>query len=328
MPASFRHAVLGGTFDHFHRGHAQLIYEACSNSEKVTIGISLPELSQHKNFQSSIQDFQTRQQSVEFFLRELKVLEKTSIIPLSDIYGTTLTDQSIDAIFVTEDTEKNAELINKKRSDQNMQSLTINVVPFIMADDGKRISSERIRKGEIDRLGSSYSIFFQSKTSYSLPDSLRQQLQQPIGFITKNPDDVREAVDTAPSTITIGDITSLTLVKNDIFPTLAVIDQKSQRQSLPIDEMNTFFAKPDYTLLNPAGTITTSFADILKSAIDYQIPQILKVDGEEDLLALPAILLSPLNALVIYGQKDLGMVVVQITEGKKDYVKNLLSQFL
>ena len=38
------------------------------------------------------------------------------------------------------------------------------------------------------------------------------------------------------------------------------------------------------------------------------------VDGEEDLLALPAIFLAPINSLVLYGQPNQGFVLVKITD--------------
>ena len=43
----------------------------------------------------------------------------------------------------------------------------------------------------------------------------------------------------------------------------------------------------------------------------------LVVDGEEDLLALPSILFAPLNAYVLYGQPNEGIVVVSVTESLK-----------
>ena len=53
----------------------------------------------------------------------------------------------------------------------------------------------------------------------------------------------------------------------------------------------------------------------------------IKIQGEEDLLALPAILLAPLGSVVIYGQKDLGVVVVEVTEEKKEEVKKIINLF-
>jgi len=41
------------------------------------------------------------------------------------------------------------------------------------------------------------------------------------------------------------------------------------------------------------------------------------VTGEEDLLALPAIVLAPLGSVVLYGQYDKGVVINEVTEELK-----------
>ena len=50
------------------------------------------------------------------------------------------------------------------------------------------------------------------------------------------------------------------------------------------------------------------------------------VDGEEDLLAIPAVLESPDNALVIYGQPSEGLVVVTASAEKKSEVRKIVDR--
>lgn len=67
-------------------------------------------------------------------------------------------------------------------------------------------------------------------------------------------------------------------------------------------------------------------------------PVVLEVRGEEDLLALPAILEAPLNAVVYYGQPPIpvwscgpvqsGIVEVVITKEQKKAAQSLLTQFI
>ncbi|NLB75740.1 MAG: DUF359 domain-containing protein, partial [Crenarchaeota archaeon] len=50
------------------------------------------------------------------------------------------------------------------------------------------------------------------------------------------------------------------------------------------------------------------------------------VNGEEDLLTLIAVLYAPQNSFIIYGQPDIGIVVVKATEMKKAEVKQFLNE--
>jgi uncharacterized protein (UPF0218 family) len=60
------------------------------------------------------------------------------------------------------------------------------------------------------------------------------------------------------------------------------------------------------------------------------------IDGEEDLLVIPAIILSPLGSVIVYGQPPMnteagmlkgGIVVVLITNELKKQAQDLLVQF-
>jgi len=51
------------------------------------------------------------------------------------------------------------------------------------------------------------------------------------------------------------------------------------------------------------------------------------IDGEEDLLTLPAILFAPLGSLVLYGHWQHGIIGVEITEEIKQAVKVIIGKF-
>lgn len=51
------------------------------------------------------------------------------------------------------------------------------------------------------------------------------------------------------------------------------------------------------------------------------------VDGEEDLLALPAILFAPLGSLILYGHWQHGIIAVEVNEQMKKKTQNLLNKF-
>ena len=72
---------------------------------------------------------------------------------LEEPYGPTVNDPQIDAIVVSRETEPVADKINKIRQEKGIKPLKIFVIGWVLAEDGKPISSTRIRKGEIDRNG-------------------------------------------------------------------------------------------------------------------------------------------------------------------------------
>ncbi len=109
--------------------------------------------------------------------------------------------------------------------------------------------------------------------------------------------------------VTVGDIVSIETLKAGIPVNLRIVDHRSMRQPLGI---MSFPTQNTYRAKNPAGGITMEAWNAIKQAMKNREAVIL-VEGEEDLLALPAIIESPDCAFVIYGQPSQGLVVVIAT---------------
>lgn len=331
MNMLYQSAILGGTFDHFHAGHASLLSAAFKDSQHVTIGVVQASLSPDKLFPAQLEDYSTRESNLRSYLQDHNLTSRVTIIPISDIYGTSLTDPAIQAIFVTTETKTNAEKINVERQKLGLTPLTIIVVPYALGDDEQIISSGRIRAGEIDREGRSYRQFFLSQSTYRLPESLRPTLASPIGPVFT---DVQKLIGSIPASsliIAVGDIVSLTLKQAGYPAGISIIDYRTERRNLDRSTLQSSFPVTNYSLPNLAGTINPAFAPLFLSALaEYQkshTSQVVVVDGEEDLLALPTILLSPLNTFIIYGQSGVGMVLARVTEKLKSQIKSYLEQF-
>jgi len=64
--------------------------------------------------------------------------------------------------------------------------------------------------------------------------------------------------------------------------------------------------------------------EIIKKAFEMTSPVRLIVNGEEDLLVLPVCIHAPENSVVLYGQPNQGLVLVQITTEIRNKAQTLL----
>jgi pantetheine-phosphate adenylyltransferase len=151
-PYKYRQIALGGTFDHIHRGHKELLARAFQTGECVFIGLTSDDFatSTGKKIQHN---YSERKNALEIFLAEKYPGRKYEISKLEDRFGPGIFTDRIDAIAVSIETHPAVEPANRKRRELGLPDLKVEVVPMTLADDDKRISSTRIRAGEIDSEG-------------------------------------------------------------------------------------------------------------------------------------------------------------------------------
>jgi pantetheine-phosphate adenylyltransferase len=149
----FRKVAVGGTFDEFHRGHKVLLVKAFEIGEHVVIGLCTDAFVEKMGKPHTTASYEERLKELRAFLKALDLSDKAEIVPLNDPYGSTLTDTCIQALVVSEETEKTALKINQKRSEAQLTPLTIVTISMVPAENCKPISTTRIREGEIDREG-------------------------------------------------------------------------------------------------------------------------------------------------------------------------------
>jgi pantetheine-phosphate adenylyltransferase len=144
---------MGGTFDSFHKGHKILIRKAFKVGDKVIIGLTSDKFVSSQKKSHPIDDYQVRKKELVDFLRELDVFERAIIVTLNDSWGPTITDPTIEALVASEETKNTVKEINRLRNESDLDPLELVTVEMVLADDCKRISSTRIREGEIDSEG-------------------------------------------------------------------------------------------------------------------------------------------------------------------------------
>lgn len=332
MKYKYQSGVLGGTFDRLHSGHKELLDTAFNLSKKVTIGLGTQKIYRQKFLAHIIESYKIRELELKKYLQEKKYLSRSEIIPLNDIFGTTLEINSFNAIFVTRITLPNAIIINDQRNIKGLMPLEIIKVPLRKDQSGQAITSERIRLGEIDRAGHVYMNIFRRKFELKLPAHLRQTMRHPIGITITDVLKIKTGKPKEALLITIGDIVTKSLREINVYPDIEIIDFKTRRRPMDKKSLEDYKQKKKKMYNNPPGTIQIEAVNIYKEAIanciSGQVKQRIVIDGEEDLLTLPAILLAPLGSYVCYGQFDLSAVIlVEVTEENKKIIFGLLRQF-
>ncbi len=338
MGFRFKTAVLGGTFDHFHKGHKKLLEHALSIADRLIIGITSDlfvekiknQKSNIKNTKQKFINFEIRRKSVEEFLNNIAP-SRFEIVEINDLFGPTL-DQNFnaDAIVVSRDSKNGALKINEERAKIGLSQLYIEVFPEILAEDGILISSMRIRDGKIDRDGKLYINSKWQLCDLEITDEIRHELKIPFGKLLEkiDPESLRGFEGLV---ISAGDETSKVLNSLSIPVRISVIDFKIAREKrfTNVKELGFSGNEEIIKVISPAGIISK---ELFKTIIAlFKNPsektQIILIDGEDDLSVLPLILASPLGNHIFYGQPQVGIVEIQVNEENKAKIRQIVSRF-
>lgn len=162
-----------------------------------------------------------------------------------------------------------------------------------------------------------------------LPENLRKQLKTPFGILLPNKqvnrNNIRKYLTDKTFLITVGDATTENMLNLDIIPSLQIIDnqeKRKERKSLPVKANTVLSCK------NPAGEITKESITTIKKGFGSKPPVRITVDGEEDLLVIPACIFAPTNAVVMYGQPNEGLVIVKIDAEIRNKAQKILDSMI
>ncbi|WP_306061253.1 phosphopantetheine adenylyltransferase [Natronococcus wangiae] len=145
--------TVAGTFGPIHDGHRALFEQALwFGDDGVLIALTSDELATETCHASRpIPPFFERKRIVEETLTKLdKWGRDTECRKLTDELGIASPDPTIDALIVSPETVAELKEINNLRREQELTPILGIIVPYILAEDGERISSTRIVKNEVD----------------------------------------------------------------------------------------------------------------------------------------------------------------------------------
>ncbi|WP_340820686.1 GTP-dependent dephospho-CoA kinase family protein [Methanolobus sp. WCC4] len=169
----------------------------------------------------------------------------------------------------------------------------------------------------------------------TLPDTLRPRFREIFGRLYKGKGDdtivkLSEDLGTPTKLISVGDVTTFHLLNLGIIPDILIVDDRTKRgpASDRVVVGTRYEGFTEISVDNPAGVITEDLIDAVGNALKADENVRIFVRGEEDLAAVPAILMAPEGSAVLYGQPDEGVVLVKITLDKKEQMKDLLTEIL
>jgi uncharacterized protein (UPF0218 family) len=167
-------------------------------------------------------------------------------------------------------------------------------------------------------------------TDLKVPLKLRKTLQRPLGQLihSDKPSFIEELTEIAyrvrlanNKIVTVGDVVSSTLIEAGLVPNIIIVDFKTKRKPLPPSKV----VKCDYSVVNPAGIIKKEVWPLLTNLYQKdQKPIWVHIDGEEDLLAIPATILAPDGSIILYGQPDQGIVVIYVNKNTKQRFQDII----
>ena len=144
--------AMGGTFDAIHSGHIALLNKAFSISSKVIVGLTSDQLATKKG-KNLVNDYSKRLSLLKSTIEKNYPNPSYQISKLEDDFGPAVIEGSVKALVVSEETSNKGLLLNELRAERNLPPVKIVIVPMVLAEDGKAISTSRIKNSEIDSNG-------------------------------------------------------------------------------------------------------------------------------------------------------------------------------
>jgi hypothetical protein len=161
-----------------------------------------------------------------------------------------------------------------------------------------------------------------------LPDSLRKELRKPLGKVRESYELLQDLKGQDKHIITIGDSVSSFFIRQGLPPNLIIWDGNTKRH--PVDESTfkllTAHAKKQ-DVQNPPATLTKGAWQAVTDSLTKNRASVF-VRGEEDLLAIPAILNSEDGTCIIYGHPPgKGAILIVVNSKIKSVFQDILSKF-
>ncbi|TFH10008.1 MAG: DUF359 domain-containing protein [Candidatus Thorarchaeota archaeon] len=315
-------------FDRLHLGHHVMIDRLVEMPDPVAAVTDGELVGQGLELQNLIQPLEIRIDRLKEYLIKCKLED------IVEVRGITKNEDLLpierDATFLMYEgpccTEIQSGALDVRKQKLGVED-TIEFLKPIRANDGEKITSARIRNGQIDRLG--YKLRGTTEPPRLLQFEGRSGLKTPKGEVFDMKDGLPEKrvveriENESPNlVIAVGDVTTATVLEQGYTPKVMIVDGITKRGTYEKE----FNAQQKHLIYNPAAAIYPEAWSVIDTAIHQKISTLITVDGEEDLLGFPAVLLAPEDSVILYGQPDVGIVWIPVTPENKILARKLLEQ--
>lgn len=163
-----------------------------------------------------------------------------------------------------------------------------------------------------------------------LRKEMKPEFKKPIGTLYPSISHVKDLILSKGDKgllISIGDVTTRKMLDEGIIPDIGIVDNIIERE--PSDH-KIRYNNVTLKTKNPSGTITDQLCKTIKESFSlvekagYNV--LIVVEGEEDLSAIPCIVMAPSGSLIFYGQPGEGVVLCEVDKMKEkaeDLIKKL-----
>ncbi|MFQ5833257.1 MAG: DUF359 domain-containing protein [Candidatus Thorarchaeota archaeon] len=322
---------MGGTyalnlFDRLHLGHRSMIERLSDMRQPAAIVTDGELMGADLPLESIIQPLEVRIAKLKEYLEQVQLSSSIHVTSMSS-HDELLSVEGPATFLMYQGPccdEIRAGALAKRTKELDYED-ELDYMTTVRAFDGNKLTSARIRKGEIDRQGQR--LRGTKEPPRRLDLSVRAKLKAPKGDVYDKKDGAPEEQVVArirheePKTVVaVGDVTSATMIEQGYSPDVAIVDGITKRGKF--EEKLT--GEREYVFYNPAAVLYPEAWSTIDTAIRDKGKSLVTVEGEEDLMGFPAVLLAPNGSVMVYGQPDVGIIWVPVDKSNKSLARAFL----